>query len=62
MRITLSVPEIAIIVFVMVTQIWAWTRDDYLGWLGISDRGISVLIAIIADVIFISVVGGIWIW
>ena len=62
MSITLSIPEIAIIVFVLVTQIWAWTRDDYSGWLAIGDRAIFVMLAIIADMIFIAFVGGIWIW
>lgn len=62
MTITLSWPVIDIIVFVLATQIWAWTRDDYCGYSPISDRGLAVLFAVIADIIFIAIVGGIWIW
>jgi len=62
MKITLSLPVIAIIVFILASQIWAWTRDGYRGYSPISDRGFAVLIAFLADVFFISLVGGIWLW
>lgn len=62
MTITLSWPVIAIIIFVLVTQIWAWTRNDCRGYSSVSDRGLAVFFAVIADIIFTAIVGGIWIW
>lgn len=62
MTITLSWPIIAIVIFVLATQIWAWTRDDSRCFSPISDRGFAVLFATFIDAFFIAVVGGIWIW
>ena len=62
MTITLSWPVIAIIIFVLATQIWAWTRDDSGFYFPISYRGFAVLFATFIDAFFIAVVGGIWIW
>ena len=62
MTITLSWPVIAIVVFVVASQIGAWTRDGACAYFAISDRGFAVFFATIADALFIAVVGGIWIW
>lgn len=62
MTLTLSWPLIAIILFVLVTQIWAWTRDNTTSFIACSDRGFAVLLATILDVLFIFLVGGIWLW
>ena len=62
MTITLSWPVIAIIIFVLATQIWAWTRDGSSFYFPISDRGFAVLFATFIDAFFIAIVGGIWIW
>ena len=62
MTITLSWPIIAIIVFVLATQIWAWTRDEGYGYLAGLDKGLAVLFAIFIDLLFVAIVGGIWIW
>lgn len=62
MTITLSWPVIVIIIFVLVTQILAWTRDGSRFYFPISDRGFAVLFATFIDALFIAVVGGIWIW
>lgn len=62
MTITLSWPIIAIIIFVLATQAWAWTRDDSRCFSPISDRGFAVLFATFIDALFIAIVGGIWIW
>lgn len=62
MTITLSWPIIAIIVFVLATQIWAWTRDEGCGYLAGLDKGLAVLFAIFIDLLFVAIVGGIWIW
>lgn len=65
MTITLSWPVIAIILFVLVTQIWAWTRhvdrDYYFGSLFCA-RNIAVFCMTVIDLFFIAIVGGIWIW
>lgn len=61
MTITLSLPIIVIILFVLVTQIWAWTRDST-AMFSPSDRDFAVLFATLLDVVFIAVIGGIWIW
>lgn len=63
MTITLTVRGIAItaiIVFILVTQIFACTRDDYGPFL--SDRDIAIFFATIADIIFVLIIGGIFIW
>lgn len=62
MTLTLGIPEIVILVFVIVTQAWAWTRDSSSGYLAFSDRALAVLFATFIDLLFIAVVGGIWIW
>jgi len=62
MTLTLSWPLIAIILFVLVTQIWAWTRDNTTSFIACSDRGFAVLFATVLDVVFILFVGGIWLW
>lgn len=62
MTITLSWPVIAIIIFVLVTQIWAWTWDATISYIAVSDRGFAVLLATMLDALFIAIVGGIWIW
>ena len=62
MTITLSWPVIAIITFVLVTQIWAWTRDGSTGYIAVSDRSFAIFLATMMDALFIAVVGGIWIW
>ena len=62
MSITLTWPVIAIIIFVLATQIWAWTRDSYGGYFGISDRDFAVFCMIFLDLLFVAIVGGIWIW
>lgn len=53
MTITLSWPIIAIIIFVIATQIWAWTREY---------PGLLVFTATLLDMFFIALVGGLWIW
>ena len=62
MTITLSWPVIAIIIFVLVTQIWAWTRDGSTSYIAVSDRGFAIFLATAMDALFIAIVGGIWIW
>lgn len=62
MTITLSWPVIAIIIFVLATQIWAWTRDGSTGFIAVSDRDFAVFLATALDALFIAIVGGIWIW
>ena len=62
MTITLSWPVIAIIIFVLATQIWAWTRDSTTGYFAISDRDFAVVFATFIDALFVAIVGGIWIW
>jgi hypothetical protein len=62
MTITLSWPVIAITIFVVASQIWAWTRDGACAYFAVSDRGFAVFFATIADIIFTAIVGGIWIW
>lgn len=62
MTITLFWPIIAIIIFVLATQIWAWTRDDSTGPIAVSDRDFAVFLATALDELFIAIVGGIWIW
>lgn len=62
MTITLSWPVIAIITFVLVTQIWAWTRDATTSYIAVSDRDFAIFLATAMDALFIAIVGGIWIW
>lgn len=62
MTITLSLPVIVIILFVLVTQIWAWTRDGTPDVFSPSDRDFAVIFAMLLDIVFIAVIGGIWIW
>lgn len=62
MEITLKLPAIVILVVVLITQIWAWTRDGSSGFAACSDRGFAVLLAILFDALFIALVGGLWLW
>lgn len=61
MTITLSLPIIVIILFVLATQIWAWTRDST-SIFSPSDMSFAVFFATLLDVVFIALIGGIWIW
>ena len=62
MTITLSWPVIAIIIFVLATQVCAWTRDGSTGYIAVSDRDFAVFLATALDALFIAIVVGIWIW
>ena len=62
MTITLSWPIIAIVIFVLATLIWAWTRDGATGFIAGADRDFAVFLATALDALFIAIVGGIWIW
>ena len=62
MTITLSFPAMAILIFIVFSQAWAWTRDGQCGYFAVSDRSFAVFFATIADIIFTAIVGGIWIW
>lgn len=62
MRIELDLPTISIVVFVLITQAWAWTRSsDYDAWFP-SARTCSILFVFVLDLIFILLVGGIFLW
>ena len=62
MTLTLSFPVMAIMLFVVATQTWAWTRSKASDWLVTSNRAIAVFCMTFLDLLFIAIVGGIWIW
>lgn len=62
LTLTLDLPTISIVVFVLITQAWAWTRSsDYDAWFP-SARTCSILFVSVLDFIFILLVGGIFLW
>ena len=58
-----QIPLAIIIVFVLVTQAFAWTRDDTIvEKRKPTERDIAVTAASTLDVLFAAIVALIWIW
>lgn len=56
-------PIIVIAVFIAVTQVFAWTRDDtVIEQFKPTERDIAVTAASTLDVLFAAIVTIIWIW
>ena len=56
-------PLAIIVVFIAVTQIFAWTRDDTtIEKLKPTERDIAVTAASTLDVLFAAIIAIIWIW
>ena len=54
-------PVFVIILFCVISQIWAWTRDDTDMFLG-SDREWAFIVATSLDILVMIFIGGIWLW
>lgn len=56
-------PIAIIVVFIAVTQIFAWTRDDtIIEKFKPTERDIAVTAAATLDILFAAIVAIIWIW
>jgi len=58
-----GIPIFVIVVFIAITQLFAWTRDDTIVEKSKpTERDIAVTAAATLDVLFAAIVAIIWIW
>lgn len=58
-----GIPIFVIVVFIAITQLFAWTRDDtIIEKFKPTERDIAVTAAFTLDILFASIITVIWIW